>query len=141
MKAKTLKNFLLIFVSTLSYPYSLALKGIYSHPRPETAIVTVNSPMDIYSFPSTHVTFYTAFFGFIFYLTVISRIDPFLKKMVQIFCLLLILYIGYSRVSMGFHRPLDVVGGYFYGGLFLTTLVVVDHKVTRILPKNKNKNN
>jgi membrane-associated phospholipid phosphatase len=60
-----------------------------------------------------------------------GRLATFLKQPVIIFiCVVLILFISFSRLYLGVHFPTDVLGGWFVGGLLLVIFVVLDRPVT-----------
>ncbi|HEX7063477.1 MAG TPA: phosphatase PAP2 family protein [Bacillales bacterium] len=103
------------------------LKSVFARPRPDLEHLI---QVSYYSFPSGHAMNSTAFFGFLAFL-----FHHRLKRKgnqtapVWIIACLLILLIGLSRVYLGVHYPMDVLGGFLAGGswlfltLFLYTLV------------------
>lgn len=131
--------------TVLSYPLSLALKNIFKEPRPSLINVNVYTKYDIYGFPSGHVFFYTAFWGFLIYLTFRSVIkDKLFKHVIRIVSIYMITFIGISRVVLKAHWIGDVVGGYFFGLIYLAILIFLDlliQKRRQSVTKNKHKNN
>ncbi|MDP3900610.1 MAG: LssY C-terminal domain-containing protein [bacterium] len=90
-------------------------KLIFYRIRPETAVYTETS----FSFPSGHAAVAVALYGFITYFCL-----RFFKKwqlQVNIFFagIMLILFIGFSRLYLGVHYVSDVWGGYLAGALWL----------------------
>jgi membrane-associated phospholipid phosphatase len=126
-----------VFLLTgISYFYSLYLKYLFLHPRPEEALGRVYS-FDIYGFPSSHVVFYTAFWGFIIYLTFkYIKEEKLILHIVRSIAVYFVLFVGVSRVALGMHYPKDVISGYFFGGLFLGLLIWLDRKIPEVISKN-----
>lgn len=81
-------------------------------PRPPTQFgFIVTDP----SFPSGHTTTAILFFGLLAYLLLPSIRSTFWRMVVVIAALLIIIYIGVSRVYMGGHYPTDALAGYALG--------------------------
>lgn len=72
-----------------------------------------------YTFPSGHVIFYIAFFGFICYLITSQMKRSWKRTALLIFFGILIVFIGFSRTYLLAHWTSDVIGGYFFGGMIL----------------------
>ncbi|WP_174612959.1 phosphatase PAP2 family protein [Virgibacillus ihumii] len=93
------------------------LKTIFERPRPELEhLVQVSSE----SFPSGHSMNSIAFFGFLAYLLYLklkASGKPF--RWVWTSAVVLIAFISLSRVYLGVHYPLDVIGGILAGGAWL----------------------
>jgi len=99
------------------------LKNYYREPRPAFFGCSVLTKyMDQFSFPSGHTIFYTIFFGLIAYYCV-KHFNDFWVKIGLVVAIFLISTIGYSRVYLGAHWPIDVVGGYIIGGAILTIAI------------------
>lgn len=127
---KKIINFFVLLLSVLSFPYSSFLKGLFKLERPQGFLFKMDIPVkflekyEIYSFPSTHTVFYTAFFGYLFYLSYkIKNIDKMLRHFVRIFCFIVILFVGVSRIYLNAHYLRDVIGGYFFGFLYLAFMI------------------
>jgi undecaprenyl-diphosphatase len=95
------------------------LKVIIARPRPAASLVEVFRQVAGFSFPSGHVMFYTAYFGFLFFLS-FTLLKPSWKR-----TLLLVLFgglvalVGPSRIFLGEHWASDAFGAYLMGGLVL----------------------
>ena len=87
----------------------------------ESAIYAENT----FSFPSAHSMMAMAFFGFIVYI-LLKRAKK-RKYKIIIFCvgLMLILFVGLSRLYLGVHFLSDVLGGYLFGLLWLVAGIVI----------------
>ena len=95
------------------------IKTLIQRPRPAANLVHVFRILNSYSFPSGHVLFYLAFFGFLFFLT-FSLLKPSALRIVVLVVLgLMILLIGISRIYLGQHWASDVLGAYLLGSLTL----------------------
>ncbi len=95
------------------------LKNYFQIPRPSSfgcEILTTYG--DKFSFPSGHTVFYTIFFGLIIYYC-IKHFADLQAKYGLVFSLLMIILVGYSRIYLGAHWYLDILGGYIVGGAIL----------------------
>lgn len=98
-------------------------KFVVHRPRPTPDIVNVVEQLSSYSFPSGHVLFYTAFFGYLFFLTFTLLRRSWLRVVLLILLGALIALVGPSRMYLGQHWFSDVLGGYLLGGLWLLVTV------------------
>jgi len=138
IKQKHFKTALVSVLTSISLFYSFYLKQLFQQLRPENALNAHYLPFDIYSFPSTHVVFYTTFWGFIFYLTYkYTKEAKLLLHVVRWVAVYMIVSIGASRLFLGVHYLKDIVGGYFYGLLFLTLLIWLNKEFDKMLTKNQ----
>ncbi|MDC0449162.1 phosphatase PAP2 family protein [bacterium] len=133
---------ILTFLTLLSLPYSVVLKLFFQHQRPDNLLHIYTSFTDYYSFPSTHTVFYTAFWGFVLYLCYkLGRLDKLLRIVVGSTALAFMLLVGVSRVMVGAHWVKDVVGGYFFGGIFLVFLILLNKGLDYPRVEDQNQNN
>lgn len=92
------------------------LKSIFSRERPTLEHIV---EAGYYSFPSGHSMNSMAFFGAIAMLVLIMVRSDWIRRTVVISCIGLIILIGWSRVYLGVHFPLDVLGGFLMGASWL----------------------
>jgi membrane-associated phospholipid phosphatase len=91
------------------------LKTAYTVSRPGVfGCEVLTNFADKYAFPSGHTIFYTIFFGLLAYYS-IKHWHELWAKILLPFSLILILFIGYSRIYLGAHWYLDVIAGYIIG--------------------------
>lgn len=103
----------------------LVVKYVVHRPRPSSDLVHVVQQLKDYSFPSGHVLFYMAFFGFILFLS-FTLLKPGLPRSILIVILAaMVALIGISRVYLGEHWASDVISAYLLGSLWLTLTVYV----------------
>lgn len=125
-------------LTSISYLYSFYLKKLFMIPRPLSADPTLFLNFDIFGFPSSHVLFYTVFFGFVVYLTYKYTKEATLflgiTRMVAVY---MIISVGASRVFLKVHSVRDVIAGYVFGIIFLILMIWLDKKLEEIVPKQK----
>ena len=111
-------NLILVFL------LNQGLKQIFKMPRPDNPLVKVSG----YSFPSGHAMVSFAFYGFLIYL-ILKYIKNKKIKVLSIICLsLLILLIGYSRVYLHAHFPIDVICGFIFSFIYLVVYIKIIYK-------------
>jgi membrane-associated phospholipid phosphatase len=99
----------------------LLIKLLINRPRPDPDIIKVRRLLDggLQSFPAGHVQTYVPIFGFIAFLSA-SIIESSWQRNVALgTSLTMITLVGPSRIHAGEHWPSDVLGGYFFGSLWL----------------------
>ncbi len=107
----------------------LALSNIFKliiqRSRPSSTLIHVLINFHDYSFPSGHVVNYTAFFGFLAFLSfVLLKKSPLRQILIGVLISLIIL-IGPSRIYLGEHWASDVLGGYLLGSLWLLASIYI----------------
>lgn len=113
------KKFILYFLFTIGTAFiasNYVLKNIFQRARPIVEMIN-NCPKD-YSFPSVHAT--TAFAA----ATILSYFD----KKRSFFYYAIALIISYSRVYLGCHYFLDILGGSVIGYLLTKLLLYFEIK-------------
>jgi membrane-associated phospholipid phosphatase len=122
-----------IIVLLLSTLTNILLKSVINRARPaHEHLVEVNT----LSFPSGHSMSAMAFYGFLMYLTVVSKIPLPIKIILATLLVITILSIGISRIYLGVHFPSDVAAG-FIGGLIWVTFCIVVFNIMSLLRKRK----
>jgi membrane-associated phospholipid phosphatase len=122
-----------IAVLLLATLTNILLKSVINRARPgHEHLVEVNT----LSFPSGHSMSAMAFYGFLIYLSLNSKIPLALKIFLVALLATTILSIGTSRIYLGVHYPSDVAAG-FVGGLIWVTFCIVVFNVFSLLRKRK----
>lgn len=103
----------------LNYVVKVAVR----RPRPPEDLVDVMTILNSYSFPSGHVMFYTAFFGFLLFLVYIFVHTRWRRYLLMLPLALMIALIGVSRMYLGEHWASDVLAGYLLGSLALSLAI------------------
>ncbi len=108
----------------------LFLSGFIDRARPPTQIWIV---LTIPGFPSGHAVSSVVFFGLLAYLLVPKMASAFWKGFVIVAALLIISFIGFSRIFTGGHYLTDVLSGYAVGiawsGLAFTLIEIIFQKI------------
>lgn len=121
-----------------------ALIGKYvQRPRPSPSLIHVDVLLKYDSFPSGHCCHAMVFYGFLLFLSFTRPVRHWRYRWtlipLQLFALLNILLIGYSRVYEGEHWLFDVLGGYLSGALWLALFIFLYQWTTRMLEKRRAK--
>jgi undecaprenyl-diphosphatase len=95
------------------------IKVIAHRARPTPDLVQVLSEMHDFSFPSGHVLFYTAFFGFLAFVVFTRWPASPLRRILLSGLGLMIAMVGVSRVYLGHHWASDALGSYLLGTAWL----------------------
>ncbi len=100
---------------------------IVGRPRPSSPLIHVLMPEPYHSFPSGHAENDVVYYGILLYLSFTRPVREWRYRWVlipfQVFALLIIVVIGYSRILEGSHWLTDVLGGYLSGAIFLALLI------------------
>lgn len=99
------------------------LIGVFDRPRPAQQIGVIVTDQ---SFPSGHAISSVICYGFLAYLLVPKMPSRFWKWTIVIVSILVMLFVGYSRVFLGGHYLTDVLAGYGLGlawGALVFTLI------------------
>jgi undecaprenyl-diphosphatase len=114
---------LVVFSSVLPRAAQWLLKELVERPRPAGDLVRVSEHPASFSFPSGHVVTALTFFGLLFLLTPIVVRQPLARRLVQGFCLFVVLGMGPASVYTGAHWPSDVLGSYVLSVLYLAVVL------------------
>jgi membrane-associated phospholipid phosphatase len=105
------KGFIMASTLLVSLYLNTFLKMIFHTPRPFEAIPDLQGKRletaTGYSFPSGHTQGASSFYATLIYL--------FKNKLLRILCILAIFLVGISRLYLGVHWPVDVLGGWILG--------------------------
>lgn len=100
----------MLVISTVgSVVLTTVLKAVFQRSRPE--LFDSGYAASFYSFPSGHATVAVGFYGTLT-LLLARRLKGFRRWAVAVCGLLLVLLIGFSRLYLGVHYPMDIVAGY-----------------------------
>lgn len=101
----------------------LVIKLVVARPRPDPNLIHVLAQVKDFSFPSGHVLFYTAFFGFIFFLafTVLKPSWP--RTLLMVVFGGLVALVGISRIYEGEHWASDVLAAYLLSSVWLAFII------------------
>ncbi|MBK0381794.1 phosphatase PAP2 family protein [Pedobacter sp. SD-b] len=114
------------------------IKVLVNRPRPGKDLVRVIIEVQHQSFPSGHVSFYIAFFGFIAFILYHHKwLNHTLRSIIICFCMFLILTIPISRIYLGAHWFSDVLGGFLLGTAYLWILILIYLRVIKRDSLNK----
>jgi len=121
-----------------------ALIGNYVlRPRPSPTLVHVDVPLLYNSFPSGHACHMMVFYGSLLYLSFTRPVRTWKYYWVlipfQVFAVLNILLMGYSRVFEGEHWLGDVLAGYLSGALWLTLFIFLYQWATKFVERRRSK--
>jgi membrane-associated phospholipid phosphatase len=127
-----------LFLAVLAVGAAEVMKVLVHRVRPGGPLVIVVGTPTGYSFPSGHVTEYTLFFGFCFYLAFTLLKRGVLRTVLLWICAIMIILIGPSRIWLGAHWASDVLGGYTLAlGLLLLVIWAYRKWEERVVAKPK----
>lgn len=101
------------------------IKLLVHRPRPGADLVHVFQQLNDSSFPSGHVLFYTAFFGFLMFLGYTLLKPSFARGFIPVILGGLVGLVGLSRIYLGDHWASDVIGAYLLGSLWLVLSITI----------------
>ena len=122
LKWETVVGFVSLILSTA---LGLGIKILIDRPRPSANLVNVISQLKDYSFPSGHVLFFTAFFGFLLFLAYTLFKHSWWRTLLLIVLGIMIALIGLSRIYEGQHWASDVVAAYLLGSVWLSLSILI----------------
>ncbi|QEN06613.1 phosphatase PAP2 family protein [Oceanispirochaeta crateris] len=119
------KGMILAFTLLTSLFLNNLVKILVHSPRPFEVLDNINGKRlktaTGYSFPSGHTQGASSFYFTLVYL--------FRNRLFQLCCLVILFLVGISRLYLGVHWPLDVLGGWFLG---ISTAWLVASKIDRL---------
>ena len=103
------------------------LSTVVGRPRPHSPLIHVYIHEPFHSFPSGHTEHDMVYYGFLLYLSLTKPVRQWryhwLLLPFQLFAVVALVAIGYSRVFEGAHWVTDVLGGYLSGAILLCVLI------------------
>ncbi|HEX9014115.1 MAG TPA: phosphatase PAP2 family protein [Anaerolineaceae bacterium] len=119
------ESVLLLLLAAVDGALNSVIKVVVARPRPGADLVHVFANLPSYSFPSGHVMFYTAYFGFLFFLVYSLLKRSWKRALLLIVTGGMVLLVGFSRIYEGEHWASDVIAGYILGSLVLSAGILV----------------
>lgn len=104
----------------IAYVLSVIFKNIFRRDRP--LFMLVEKPSD-FSFPSGHSMCSIVFYGFLIYIVNKFIKNVYIRKVINIFLVLLMFLIPFSRLYLGVHFFTDVVAGVILGVVCLLSFL------------------
>gem|GEM_PF-1427030 len=130
---KKWKEPLALFLSLLFAGLSVEImKTLYRIPRPSFSQLT---PVSSYAFPSGHSVGAFALYGLVAYMILKSKLPKTLSWILTVILSFLIASILYSRLYLGVHWGIDVIGG----GIIGISCAILAIGITRIYSKPREK--
>ena len=102
------------------------IKFIVRRPRPTNTMMF--SSESSYSFPSGHSMMSMIFYGLIIYYVCKFIKNKKLKILLVGLLSSIIFFIGFSRIYLGVHYVTDVLGGFFFGIIYLVIFIKILNK-------------
>ncbi len=121
----------LILTVAIAGSINFIINTIVARPRPGSfgEHIRVLSHIPVNSFPSGHTEHDVAYYGFLLYLSFTQPVNQWRYRWIlipfQIFAIVDILTIGFSRILEGEHWLTDVLAGYLSGALWLLMCIVI----------------
>jgi membrane-associated phospholipid phosphatase len=135
--------FLAVFVP-LSTGINILIANLVNRPRPSSLTSPIKHHTQLIlipSFPSGHVEHSVVFYGFLLFLSFIKPVRQWRYRWVlipfQLYAVLDLLTIGFSRIVAEDHWISDVLGGYFVGALELGAYIFFYCWVTQMWARKK----
>jgi len=128
VKKKTWYSIRVPIISASSVLLMLVLKQFFHRQRPMMPLLTGAKGL---SFPSGHALMSIAFYGLIIYLLRKTVTNKTIKFGLTLLFLLLIFFIGLSRIYLRVHYASDVIAGFSLGWVWLVLSLAIINKVER----------
>jgi len=114
---------LMLFAVLSTQGISSLIKIIVGRIRPDPAMGILSEVS--YSFPSGHTLMATVVFGLISYYAIRSVKNTFPKILIALSTMVVIFFVGLSRIYLGVHYPSDVLGSLVLGAFLLNAFVTI----------------
>lgn len=116
--------FMIVLTSSSMVLINQIIKFVVARPRPALSLVQGEEVFkNADSFPSGHVMFFIALYGFLLFFVYTNFKKSWLRGVLIIIFSLLIILIGPSRIYLGAHWFSDVLGAYLLGFFWLLVMI------------------
>jgi len=132
IKKKTWNSIKIPVISLSSVMLMFILKQFFHRQRPLVPLLEEAKGM---SFPSGHALMSFAFYGLIIYLVRQAVEKKFIRATYTVLLLLLIFFIGLSRIYLRVHYASDVIAGFSLGLVWLVLSLSIINRMERISKK------
>jgi len=104
----------------IAYIFSVVFKNVFRRSRPLEMLI--EKPLD-FSFPSGHSMCSIVFYGFFIY--VVSRLvkNVNIRRVINIFLIIIMVLVPFSRLYLGVHYFSDIVAGVILGVVCLLSFI------------------
>ncbi len=119
-------------ISLSSLLLMLVLKQFFHRDRPLVPLLQAAKGL---SFPSGHALMSSTFYGLLIYLVWRNIQNKTVKWLITILLLLIIFFIGLSRIYLRVHYPTDVMAGFCLGVIWLILSISILNRMERISKK------
>lgn len=104
----------------IAYAFSVIFKNIFRRERP--LFMLIEKPFD-FSFPSGHTMCSVAFYGFLIYVVNRKVSNVNIRRVINIFLVMIMILVPFSRLYLGVHFFTDVLAGLVLGLVCLICFV------------------
>jgi membrane-associated phospholipid phosphatase len=128
---KKQKDALMILISSIGVGIlSVTLKALVARPRPDPNVIhQIGNFLNQDSFPSGHVLHAIGLYGFLIFLVIVNVKNKYLEAVLVVPLLLIIIFMGISRIYLGAHWFSDTLGSYLIGSVWLYIMVFIYHRL------------
>lgn len=118
-----IESLMLLFISVPLHVAANFPKTIVERERPDDVVDGIVGYGGMRSFPSGHAEFAVTFYGFLVYLAVLHMRNSLARGSLIFAWIAMVLAVGFARIEVGKHWPLDIIAGYVIGVGALAALV------------------
>ncbi len=118
-----LKAFLLVFFTQACYVINETIKHFVCRERP--------TEYYSFSFPSGHSSTTMCFYGILIYLVLHYAKSDFWRYFLAALFGIWIFLVGISRLWLGVHYPIDVIGGMFLGFMLVNLYIIISKALSK----------
>jgi len=112
---------------------TLIFKLVFQSPRPNLVtgqVYTMN-----FGFPSGHAVMSILFWGFLTYTLVRAEPRKRLRQVIVVIAAGIVLAVGMTRLMLGVHYPVDILGGWMLGAMWLVLSILIVNILTAQRPE------